>query len=271
MKAFAIRDGNEGGEKDLAYLIYYEKEKLFYIELLEDVDEWETPLILSSFVKRGKKTVNAYFSRLWVQQRIVPPDRQNLGQILRDNGLLVYDEFALLMLADGRCAQDDYYLVPVAPETLFERFPERYARRVEEVIPLSDAVLLVFFKNGEAKKCDMRRAAGQNTALSSILNREELFCQVSVQVGGYGISWGESLDVEDEALYRMGENAGIAYSDFLNFLKYRVVNVAEAAGLLECSRQNISDLVKRGRLHPVKTDAKNTLFLKSEILRRKWE
>ena len=42
-----------------------------------------------------------------MQQRIVPTDRQNLGEILRDNGLKEYDEFELLMLATGRCAQDD--------------------------------------------------------------------------------------------------------------------------------------------------------------------
>lgn len=41
-----------------------------------------------------------------MQQRIAPTDRQNLGQILKDNGLDEYDEFQLLMLANGRCVQD---------------------------------------------------------------------------------------------------------------------------------------------------------------------
>lgn len=271
MKAFAIRDGYENTGKNLAYLIYYEKEKTFYIELPEEADEWETPLLLSSFVKRGEKTVNAYFSRLWVQQRIVPPDRQNLGRILRENGLREYDEFALLMLANGRCAQDDYYLAPVSKKTLLSEFPKRYAHRVEEVVPLENATLLVFFRNGEVKKCAVQKAAPRNEAFRPVLNREELFCQVGVQVGGYGICWGENLAVSDEALYRTGQKIGLEFSDFVSFLKYRTVNAEEAARLLECSRQNISDLVKRGKLHPVKTGAKNTLFLKSEILQRKWE
>ena len=43
MKTFAIRDGNDPSEKDLAYLLYYEKEKVFYIELPDDADPWETP------------------------------------------------------------------------------------------------------------------------------------------------------------------------------------------------------------------------------------
>ena len=107
MKIFAIRDESSQEQKDLAYLLYYEQEKRFYIELPENADAWETPLLLDSFVKRGETTVNSYWSKIWVQQRIVPPDRQNIGEILRDNHLKEYDEYALLMLAMGRCAQDE--------------------------------------------------------------------------------------------------------------------------------------------------------------------
>ena len=98
MKIFAIRDESTQEQKDLAYLLYYEQEKRFYIELPENADAWETPLLLDSFVKRGETTVNSYWSRIWVEQRIVPPDRQNIGEILRDNHLKEYDEYALLIL-----------------------------------------------------------------------------------------------------------------------------------------------------------------------------
>ena len=95
MRAFAIRDEEEQRIKDLAHLIYYEKDKRFYIEVPDDADVWETPLLLASFVKRGKRTIDSYWSKVWVQQRIVPTDRQNLGQILKANGLEEYDEFQL--------------------------------------------------------------------------------------------------------------------------------------------------------------------------------
>ena len=52
MKIFAIRDESSQKQKDLAYLLYYEQEKRFYIELPENADAWETPLLLDSFVKR---------------------------------------------------------------------------------------------------------------------------------------------------------------------------------------------------------------------------
>lgn len=271
MKIFAIRDGLDSEKKNLAYLFYYEKDKLFFIELPDDADEWETPLLLSSFVKAGEKTVNSYWSRLWVQQRIVPSDRQNLGQVLKENGLDFYDEYELLMLADGRCAQDDYYLVPVKMEELPEEFMLRYRYKVEDVIPLKSPELLVIFRDGIIKKCDVKEFAQNDARFFPIINKEELFKSVEVQIGGYGVNWGENLFLSDELLYRKGIEVPLKREDFLSFVETRIVNTAEAAGLLECSRQNVGDLVRRGMLHPVKADEKNTLFLKTEILQRKWK
>lgn len=134
MKIFAIRDESAMEQKDLAYLFYYEAEKRFYIELPENAEPWETPLLLSSFVKKGEITMNSYWSKIWVQQRIVPTDRQNLGLILKENGLKEYDEFDLLMLAMGRCAQDDYYLVPMGESQLPGQIQKRFVRRIEDII-----------------------------------------------------------------------------------------------------------------------------------------
>ena len=129
MRIFAIRDESAETQKDLAYLLYYELEKRFYIELPEGADPWELPLLLDSFVKQNETTVNSYWSKIWVQQRIIPTDRQNIGEILRDNQIEEYDEYELLMLAMGRCAQDDYYLVPIDEKDLPEYLPCRRRRR----------------------------------------------------------------------------------------------------------------------------------------------
>ena len=69
MRIFAIKDDTLSRKSVLGYLIYYENAKVFYIELPDDADPWETPLLLSSFVKRGERSVSSYWSRLWVQQR----------------------------------------------------------------------------------------------------------------------------------------------------------------------------------------------------------
>jgi predicted DNA-binding transcriptional regulator AlpA len=271
MKIFAIRDEADKEQKDLAYLLYYETEKLFYIELPDDADPWETPLLLSSFAKRGEKTVNSYWSKLWVQQRIVPTERQNLGQILKENGLKEYDEYRLLMLSMGRCAQDDCYLIPMEEGELPMEIQNRFFLRIEDIIPLEDYHLLVFFRNGKVKKCSLRERFQSDNAFRVLLRNEELFCHVQMQTGGYGVAWDINRTISDAELYQIGKDVPLSAADFKNFVVHRVVTAAEAAEILGCSRQNIDDLTKRGKLHPIKTGAKTTLFLKSEILKRNWQ
>lgn len=271
MKIFAIKDDDDISRKNLGYLIYFDKTKKFYVELPEDADPWETPLLLSSFVQKRIHTVSAYWSKLWVQQRIVPSDRQNLGQILKENGLDEYDEFSLLMLADGRCAQDSYYLSPILEDELPESFRERHHYKVDDVVPLQDQHLLVFFRDGSVKKCNINTLASSDDRFKPVLLNPSLFCKVSVQTGGYGICWGDHLTIPDYELYTSGNPIPLSLDDFRSFISNSVVNTTEAAEMLNCSRQNIDDLIRRKKLHPVKIDAKNKLFLKNEIQQRLWQ
>ena len=268
MKIFAVRDEKASEAKDLAYLIYYEKSKRFYIELPDDADPWDTPLILDSFASRGERSINAYWSRLWVQQRIIPPDRQNLGEILKKNGMDSYDEYTLLTLAEGRCAQDDYYLIPIAE--LPESFSPRYRYKVKDAVPLANYHLLVFFQDNSVKKVNIARIFGDERRFAPVLTNESIFQSLSVQPGGYGVTWGVDTDIADRDLFRHGRKISLDMEDFKRFISTQIVSSAEAADFLECSRQNIDDLIHRDKLHPVKVTGKSKLFLKGEILQRTW-
>ena len=271
MKIFAIRDAADQSNKDLAYLFYYEINRKFYIELPEKADPWETPLLLASFVKNGEQSINSYWSRVWVQQRIVPSDRQNIGQILRDNGLKSYDEFALLILASGRCEQDDYYLVPIAESALPAQIVRRLNRKIEDVVSLQNSCLLVFFRDGTIRKCDLSAYFEKEKRFSILTKRPEYFARVQIQTGGYGVQWDENLTISYSTLYKMGNRVPLTAEDFKAFASERVINAAEAAEILNCSRQYINELVKADKLHPIKATEKNTLFLKSEVLKRNWQ
>ena len=48
MKISVIKDEYNNS---LGYLLYFEYDSSFIIELPEDADEWKTPLLLSSYVK----------------------------------------------------------------------------------------------------------------------------------------------------------------------------------------------------------------------------
>ncbi len=77
----------------------------------------------------------------------------------------------------------------------------------------------------------------------------------------------ENMTVTDTELYDSGVSVPLSMSDFKDFVEHRVVNSSEAAELLGCSRQNINDIVKRGKLRPLKSNPNSTLFLKSEIMK----
>ncbi len=91
------------------------------------------------------------------------------------------------MLANGRCSQDSYYLVPVDETIVKQRFSIRYEKRVEDVIPLKNTRLLVFFRNGKVKSCDIGELKKEDRFFKPVLASEGLFQKVAVQTGGYGV------------------------------------------------------------------------------------
>lgn len=272
MKIFAIRNEYENVEP-AAFLIYYEISKKYYIEIVDNVNEWEVPFFLSSFVKKGIYTINYRFSYNWVRQRIVPTDRQNIGQVLRDNNLKSYNEYELLLLGNGRCAQDDYCLERISEHDLPNCILKRLRKRIDDIVPLSSSLsLLVFFNDGKTKICALKSIINNNLVLKTYLSQyPDRFKDVRIDVGGYSVSWNSNMAISDTELYKSGKNVHLSKEDFTDFVAERVINTAEAAEIMGCSRQNIDDLIKRGKLNPVKITAKEKFFLKSDVLKREWD
>lgn len=44
----------------------------------------------------------------------------------------------------GKCAQDDYYLMPMEEAQLPKEIRKRFTKRIEDIVPLDDYFLLVF-------------------------------------------------------------------------------------------------------------------------------
>lgn len=271
MKLFAVRDDTDPHRKDLAYLFYYESAKQFYIELPDRADPWETPILLSTFAERKEYTVGPEWSFRWVQNRIVPRERQNIWQILRDNGLETYDEFSLLMLAMGRCAQDDYYLAPIKEDSMPKSILKRFQKHVSDALSLKDFRLLVFFQNGTVKLHSLKAYFQTQPEFGILLRKPEFFPMWKVLPGGYGISWDVGMNLSYDWLYRNGRSLPVHTDVFQDFVQQCIISTQEAADLLDCSRQNIDDLTKRGKLLPIKSSEKQTLYLKSEVLKRTWK
>ena len=182
-----------------------------------------------------------------------------------------YSEYIPHLKINCITESNNIYLVPIDEAVVLKKFGERYAKKVEDVIPLNNNSLLVFFRNGEVKRCDINNLKKDDRFFKPVLASKALFDRVSVQTGGYSIYWGENAVIPDSVLYDIGINIPLCMDDFISFLANRVISTAEAAKLLNCTRQNISDLVARDKLHPVKTEDKIKFFLKSEIMQRMWK
>lgn len=253
MKIFAIKENNK--TNDIGFLFYYEKAKEFYIELMDNLVDWDIPMLLSSLYKKGEKTIDAYWSKLWVSQRIVPSDRQNIGQILRDNKLKQYDEFELLLLAKGRCEQDDFYISRIKENELPKEIIERRVKRVQNIFLQKDKKLLVFFRNNDVKLCNLP---------------SNDFTSVDILTDGYGVYLNNNVTISYTYLYDVGEKLPLEVDDFVNLIKEDIINTVEAMKILNCTRQYVNELVKKGVLHPIKSEDKNTLFLKNEVISLNW-
>lgn len=106
MNRYAIKRNNRN--KIVGILNYDERAKKYTIEIPENVTPKEAPFMMSLFLKKGIRTMNSDWSMRWVQSRIIPSSRQNIGEILRVNGMRSYDEHKLLLKNEGRSCQDEF-------------------------------------------------------------------------------------------------------------------------------------------------------------------
>ena len=143
-----------------------------------------------------------------------------------------------------------------------------YSIRVTDAIPLENLRVLVFFENSVIKVFDVKRLFVDYPEYRA-LEDSDLFNNLKVENGGYGISWNSELDCSEGELWEDGELLSISMVDVIEFLKKGLLNTKDVTDVLGCSRQYVSSMSKSGILHPVKASAKETLFLKSEVREKK--
>lgn len=73
--------------------------------------------------------------------------------------------------------------------------------KVRSVKPLSNFILEIIFENNEIKYYDIKPLFEKWLVFKNLKNIQGLFEQVKVDVGGYGISWNDELDLSCNELY----------------------------------------------------------------------
>lgn len=259
MKIFDMIDGEE--KRCIGQLLCFVSSNDFIIEIDESMKEYDVPIFLSQFVKKGEYTIDRYYSYLWVKERIIPSGRQNIASILASKKWDNYNENKLLAASRGISSQDSIYLE--ATKELRDYVISRNKTRVRECVPLDDFRILVFFNNGESRLVYMKDLLDINK-VESVMRNKKVYDTCQVAAGGCCITFNNSIDISSSRLYHEGTAIGLTLEDFITFSRKNLLDTTESCKLLNCSRQNLAYMVKRGELNPVK-EVKGNLYLKGEV------
>jgi len=77
--------------------------------------------------------------------------------------------------------------------------------KIKNIKALEKGILKIYFENGEKKYYDIKNAIKKVKELE-ILNNQEIFKKVKVDIGGYAAVWSDDLDIECNELYFNGKD-----------------------------------------------------------------
>ena len=119
LKKFLIYD-KWLNDKKVGILTYDDNTSEFSIEVDKNLTPQEAPFIFEHFMEKGQYTIPKEWSLKWVQERIIPSNRQLIGVIMRNLGVPEYTEYNMLIAMGGRCTNDGCYIVPLNNDMSFE-------------------------------------------------------------------------------------------------------------------------------------------------------
>ena len=76
--------------------------------------------------------------------------------------------------------------------------------KIKSVKPLDNYVLYVTFENGVNKYYDLKLIFDKWQEFKELVNNSILFSNVKVDIGGYGISWNDHIDLSCNELWNNG-------------------------------------------------------------------
>lgn len=269
MKSYAIYDKALQRENPIGYLFYFEDSKSYIVELCDDLDEWEAPLLFQKYVCEKEFTIEEGATLMWIRERVIPPGRQNIGAILKRYKMKEYNEMDFLALSGGRCSQDECYIREVSLEDIPNDIQTRQSKTLTECFPTEDGALLCLFRDNAVYKVELNRLEGKHPDAARIRKHRPLLDSVKVGAGGYTAVFDESIKIPYKILRQQGKRLPLVAKDFCAFINRSVLDTTRVCEMLHCSRQNLAYLVKERKIHPIIQGTKENLYLRGEVERLK--
>ncbi|SDB28707.1 hypothetical protein SAMN02910298_01392 [Pseudobutyrivibrio sp. YE44] len=142
---------------------------------------------------------------------------------------------------------------------------ERQKNNIYECFPIVENRIICLLNDDTVLEVDLRKCLEDVPKLETILSNERLLSTLKVDAGGYSVSINEDIIIEKRVLLEHGIVIPIYAQVFRDFAKHSIVNTTEACTMLECTRQNMSHLIKTNVLHPLKNGWRENVFLRGEI------
>lgn len=213
-----------------------------YIELIEGLEEY--PIFFQSFINKEKYTINAYWTYKWINERIVPYERRNINNILKDNKIPYYNELLLLISSKGHSSMDDNYIEEIKEDTLDERMKKRMEFHIIDFIYEVDN-LIVFLKNETTVLLENIKDKG--IPFLSIFGNEIIYNSKSRY---------DYLYIRDN-----GKQFPLSYSALINYINKNVVSTKTIVDTYGFSRQYLNSLKKDARI----LSLENELYIANSI------
>ena len=111
--------------------------------------------------------------------------------------------------------------------------------KVKSVRPMDDFVLLVSFSEGVTKTYDVKPLFSKWLVFNE-LKKNHLFEEVSVDQGGYGVSWNDDIDLSCDELFYEGKEIKTPFDGLIAF--------TEACQLWNLNESTLRKAVSYGKL-----------------------
>ncbi len=106
--------------------------------------------------------------------------------------------------------------------------------RIVSVNTLNNMTLSVVFQNGIVKKLDVQTLYSIFPQFKAFETTPDLFQQVQVDTGGYGVSWNDTLDLDTNTLWENGvETDNKQDVGVLHLVAANLINARDHAGLTQ--------------------------------------
>lgn len=258
-------------KKTIGFLLYFEDTKDFYIELKDNLLIKDVPIFFDYYIENKIKFIDSYHSLMFVRERIIPSNRQNINSILKSIKSSLYDEYEMLVAYKGKSCQDDVFVRPISYSKIDSNIKKRLQNRILDVVPQDNRSLILFLFNGDSIIIDLNILLKNNKCFDVIFKNDEIFYSVDVSSFGFGVNFGSNLFIPYDILCKNGKKIEIKMDSFIEFSKRSFLETSDVCDSLNCSRQNVSDLIKRNKLKVTRKSKNNAFFIKSDVNNRKWK